>query len=258
MNLQLDLILAKQYENSSQKMRKVTESWITQNMLCPYCGKSYLIKAAANHQNADFTCPTCLEAYTLKCKNSPIHDKLQIGAYQPMMQSIASLDNPNFLFLEYDAKELRIQNLFMVPRYFFCIDTIEKRQPLSSPTRRQAWVGCNILLNRIPSEGHIYIVENEMEYTMQEVLEKRRQTNFMCSYKPRAREWIIDILNLIQEKEFTVEEICSYAPIMEIRYAGITDAQVRIRKVLRILRDNGIIIFVGKGIYRRAGKSFTQ
>lgn len=249
MNLQLDLSLVKKHENSSQKMRKVIESWVTQNLQCPYCGKSYLNKSSTSHQNADFFCPICLEAYTLKCKNSPIGDKLQVGAYQPMMQTIESLTNPNFLFLEYDSIELRIKNLFMVPRYFFCVDTIERRQPLSKDTRRCGWVGCNILLRCIPQAGFIYIIADGTEHALDDILYKRRQTNFMRSYKPRAREWIIDILNLIQDKEFTLEEMCRYAPIMEIRYAGIVNAQDRIRKVLQILRKNEIIVYAGNGKY---------
>lgn len=258
MKLQLDLSLAEQSKNSSQKMRKVIESWITQNLKCPYCGKSYLIKSLTNHQNADFSCPTCLEGYILKCKNSPIGDKLSVGAYQPMIQTIESLTNPNFLFLEYDARELHIKNLFIVPRYFFCVDTIERRQPLSYPSRRQGWVGCNILFQRIPMEGYIYIVENEVEHSLAEILEKRRQTHFMRNYKPRAREWIIDILNLMQDKEFTLEEMCAYAPIMEIRYAGIVNAEDRIRKVLQILRRNEIIAYAGNGKYVKTEKQFTQ
>lgn len=254
MNLQLDQSLAQQYENSSKKMQKITQMWITQNLPCLYCGKSYLIKAETNCQQADFACPSCSEIYVLKYRNSPISDRLPIGAYQPMIQKVESLKNPNFLFLQYDRKELRIQNLFLIPRYFFCADTIERCQPLSNPTRRRGWVGCNILLNRVPAEGYIYVVENGTEYVMQEVLQNRKQTNFMRAYKPRAREWMIDMLNLIQDKEFTVEEMCAYAPIMEIRYAGITDAELRIKKVLQILRDNGIIVFIGNGKYAKTKK----
>lgn len=252
MNLQLDYHFMDCYKNNPQKMRKVTESWITENLICPYCRTSHLIQSTQEHQSTAFICPTCAETYVLKSKNSPIHDKIQIGAYQVMAQSIISLKNPNFLFLEYDKKEFQIQNLFMVPRYFFCTDTIERRSPISSSTRRRGWVGCNILLNRIPAEGYIYIVENGIEYTIQEIWKKQRRTYFMSKYKPRAREWMIDILNFIQEKEFTVEEICAYAPLMEIRYVGIVDAEVRIRKVLGILKKNGVIVFAGNGKYVRA------
>lgn len=256
MNLQLDRNLAKQYENSSQKMRKVTERWVTQNLICPYCGKSYLMKSVT--KNADFSCPTCFEAFVLKCKNGPIQEKLPIGAYQSMFQKIESLDNPNFLFLQYNPKELQIKNLLMVPRYFFCVDTIERRQPLSNTTRRQGWVGCNILLNCIPEEGRIYIVENEKEVPIQDIMITLRQTYFMRNYKPRAREWVIDILNLIQDKEFTLEEICKYAPIMEIRYRGIVNAQDRIRKVLQLLRKYGMIQYSGNGKYIKNKKQYPQ
>jgi len=258
MNLQLDLSLAKQYENSSLKMRKVTEMWITQNLLCPYCGKTYLSQASTRNKSLEFCCPICSERYELKYKNGPFQDTLYIGAYQPIFQKIELLDNPNFLFLEYASKELYIKNLFLIPRYFFCVDTIQKRQPLTSLTRRQGWVGCDILFQRIPTEGFIYIVENMTEHTIEEILEKRGRTNFMRSYKPRAREWIIDLLNLIQDREFTLEEMCSYAPIMEIRYAGINNAEDRIRKVLQILRRNEIIAYAGNGKYVKTEKQFTQ
>ena len=37
---------------------------------------------------------------------------------------------------------------------------VEKRKPLSPTARRAGWVGCNILISKIPKQGIIEIVKN--------------------------------------------------------------------------------------------------
>ena len=34
----MDLAIAEKYNSASQKVRVITESWVGQNLFCPYCG----------------------------------------------------------------------------------------------------------------------------------------------------------------------------------------------------------------------------
>lgn len=79
----------------------------------------------------------------------------------------------------------------MVPKYFFSPDIIEKRKPLAETARRAGWTGCNILLNRIPNEGRIYIVQNEKEISVKKIMEKVHRTEFYVgvSWKQGAGCW---------------------------------------------------------------------
>lgn len=67
-----------------------------------------------------------------------------------MIRRLTEDDNPNFFFLSYEATTLRIRDFMVVPKHFFTSDIIEERPPLSATAQRAGWVGCNILLSRVP------------------------------------------------------------------------------------------------------------
>ncbi|MEG1651443.1 MAG: DpnI domain-containing protein, partial [Oscillospiraceae bacterium] len=66
--------------------------------------------------------------------------------------------NPDFLFINYSKDYLKLKDLILIPKHFFIPDIIEKRKPLSDSARRAGWVGCNILLDKMPSQGKISII----------------------------------------------------------------------------------------------------
>lgn len=85
----------------------------------------------------------------------------------------------------------------MVPKYFFSPEIIEKRKPLADTAKRAGWIGCNILLNRIPDEGRIYIVQNEQEIPIKKIIEKVHKTEFLRGSKLETRRWTLDVLNCV-------------------------------------------------------------
>jgi len=131
---------------------------------------------------ADFYCPNCAEEYELKSKHTSISSKVPDGAYDTMIERINSINNPNFFFMQYDKVELRVKNLVMVPKHFFVPEIIEKRNPLGPNARRVGWVGCNIVLKQVPDEGRVYIVKDEIEQPIENVIAKVEKTNFIKEY----------------------------------------------------------------------------
>lgn len=254
LNLQMDGSVAEQYINNAQKIRIITESWVGENLFCPYCGNRHIFRFENNRPVADFFCPYCEEEYELKSKSASIVNKVNDGAYSTMIERISSINNPNFFFLHYNKSKLNVENFIMVPKHFFSAEIIEKRKPLAESAKRAGWVGCNILLNRIPDEGRIYIVKNEKEVPLEQIMLKVQRTDFIRQYKLDARGWILDILNCvnkIEDKVFTLEQMYGFVDILALKHPENHHIKDKIRQQLQVLRDNGIIEFLGRGSYRK-------
>ena len=223
-------------------------------MFCPYCGNKYVSHFENNRPVADFFCPSCKEEYELKSKSASISNKINDGAYNTMIERITSINNPNFFFMHYNKISLQIENFVMVPKYFFSPDIIEKRKPLAETARRAGWTGCNILLNRIPNEGRIYIVQNEKEISVKKIMEKVHRTEFLRGSKLETRGWMLDVLNcvnIIEDRDFTLEQMYSFEKMLAGKHPDNHHIKDKIRQQLQMLRDNGIIEFIGRGHYRK-------
>lgn len=254
LNLQMDGRKAEKYSSNAQKIRVMTENWVDKNMFCPYCGNQYVSHFENNKPVADFFCPSCMEEYELKSKSAAISNKVNDGAYNTMIERITSINNPNFFFMHYNKTNLQVENFIMVPKYFFSPDIIEKRNPLSDTARRAGWIGCNILLSRIPDEGRIYIVQNEKEISVEKIIEKVHKTEFLRDSKLDARGWTLDVLNCvntIEDKDFTLDQIYRFEELLAAKHPDNHHVKDKIRQQLQMLRDYGIIEFTGRGHYRK-------
>ena len=245
---------AEQYTSNVQKIRVMTETWVNNNMFCPYCGNQSVSRFENNRPVADFFCSSCREEYELKSKGASISNKVNDGAYNTMIERITSINNPNFFFMHYNKSSLQIENFVMVPKYFFSPEIIEKRKPLADIARRAGWIGCNILLNRIPNEGRIFIVQNEKEVPIEQIIDKVHRTEFLRGSKLDARGWTLDVLNcvnMIDDKVFTLEQMYKFEEMLAIKHPDNHHVKDKIRQQLQMLRDNGIIEFTGRGHYKK-------
>lgn len=250
----MDFKVAEHYKSNSQKIRVITENWVNHNVFCPYCGSSYISHFENNRPVADFYCPCCSEEYELKSKNGSISSKVNDGAYATMIERIESINNPNFFFMHYNKMDLKVKNFIMVPKHFFSTEIIEKRRPLADTARRAGWTGCNIVLKQIPEEGRIYIIKDEKEQSVDEIISKVKRTSFIREYKLDARGWILDILNCvnkIESRDFTLEQMYKFEPLLSIKHPENHHIKEKIRQQLQVLRDKGIIEFNGRGHYRK-------
>ena len=76
----------------------------------------------------------------------------------------------------------------------------------------------------------------------------------MRGRKMDARGWTLDILdcvNKIENTEFTLQEMYKFEEELSAKYPDNYHVKDKIRQQLQILRDNGIIEFVGEGHYRK-------
>jgi type II restriction enzyme len=256
MNLQMNVELAKNYTNSSQKVRILTENWLACCGYCPTCGNA-LKSVKANSKVLDFECVICAHGFELKSKRaSKTVGKICDGAYSSMIERIAESNNPHFFFLAYNLS-FSVTNLIAIPNYFFQPSVIEKRRPLSLSARRAGWTGCNILLDQIPEIGKIKLISQGEITPVEAVLQAWRKTTFLNEQKQiESRGWILDVMKCIERlrsKEFTLDMVYRFEQELSDLHPQNKFVKDKIRQQLQLLRDKGYLNFISPGKYQLAG-----
>ena len=167
------------FESASQSARVWTEQWVRVWMFCPNCGAQNLSGFEANRPVADFHCPTCTEEFELKAQKTRFGRKVMDGAFGTMCERLDASNNPNLMLMRYDTDRFGVSDLFLVPKQFFVRDIIEERKPLAATARRAGWVGCNILLEKVPESGKIHVVRDRELAPRALVLEQWKSTLFL-------------------------------------------------------------------------------
>lgn len=241
------------YDSGSQKARVWTERWASDWLYCPNCGNDKIFQYPANLPVADFYCANCNDQYELKSQKTPFKSKIVDGAYETMRMRLASETSPNFILLHYDMAATSVINVCMIPRHFFVSEIIERRKPLAPTARRAGWVGCNILLDRIPESGRIYVVRDKVPRSKDAVIAQWRKTVFLREQDPSARGWLIEVMASVEalnSKQFALNDV--YASEQRLReiYPNNSNVRPKIRQQLQVLRDQGYLDFLGNGRYR--------
>lgn len=120
--------------------------------------------------------------------------------------------------------------------------------------RRAGWVGCNIDIAEIPSNGKIFIVREGNVVDKQEVRQKYQKTLFLKYENLRSKGWLLDILmciDRIQTVDFSLNQIYDFVPELQLKHPENHFVRDKIRQQLQYLRDQGYIAFTSKGHYRK-------
>lgn len=254
MNLEFDTAIGASYKSSSQKIRKMGEQWVIDNLFCLKCGGK-LNKFADNHPVGDAYCPACKEEYELKCKKNRLASKIVDGAYMTMIEKIVHGSMPNLILLTYIGKKFMVSDTLIIPKHFFVPDFIIKRPPLKETARRHGWVGCFINLAPIPEAGKLYIVRQGKMYPKNDVLEKFKKMSFVNKENIENRGWMLDVMKCIERicrEEFSISDIYAFVPHLQKLHPENHHVEAKIRQQLQKLRDDGYIIFTGRGRYKMA------
>lgn len=253
MELRLDGII-ENYHSGTQIARVLTESWVSRNMYCPRCGNIHISHFEKNRPVADFFCPVCKSQFELKSKNGNFGKRIIDGAYDTMIERITSNSNPDFFFMNYSREESIVKNFVLIPKHFFVPDIIEKRSPLSAYARRAGWIGCNILVDNIPKQGLISIINDGIEVDKSIVLDRVNQSKRLVINDMQNRGWLLDVLNCvnrISSEVFTLNEVYEYEELLQIKHPYNNTVKAKIRQQMQLLRNKGFIEFLGNGKYRR-------
>ena len=255
-----NLSLVDGYKSPSQKIRILSEDWVSREGYCPSCGRS-IVRMQNNRPVLDFYCTYCLENFELKSKKDKMATKIVDGAYKTMLDRLGSDTNPSLFLLNYQPQTWEIMNFVVIPKHFFIDDMIERRKPLKPTARRAGWVGCNILLDRVPQAGRIFIVRNKTVIPRKKVQEAWNQTLFLRKETPEMKGWILltlKCIDAIQKPEFRLDEMYAFEENLKQEYPNNHHIKDKIRQQLQYLRDFGYLEFLGQGKYRKISKALTN
>src|SRR5467141_3934842 len=253
MNLSLPTINLEKYKSASQRARVGTESWGSSNFFCSSCESPRLEQASRNTAAIDFVCPKCNSTFQLKSQSKPFGTRIVDAAYSEMKRAILEDRTPNLFVLHYDLDTWAVRTVLLVPHFAFTLSTLEKRPPLAPTARRAGWVGCNILLDKIPMHARISVVTEGSHHTPRKVRSSYDWLRPLEKLQVEKRGWTLDVLQVVQslgKMEFTLADV--YAHTQELTKLHPNNAHVRdkIRQQLQVLRDLGLLEFLSPGSYR--------
>lgn len=252
--LSLQAALAKGYNSNSQRARVLTEPWIEEHAYCPSCG-SDLKRFPNGSPLADLFCPSCHEQYELKSKAGLFRSTVADGAYFKKIERLSSNTNPSLLLLSYRLSDLGILSLVVIPKFFFVPRIIQQRKPLSATARRAGWIGSIIKIDQVPDIGKISMIEDGKMLPRPNVLKQWEKTDFLASRKSiDKRSWLIDTLECIERIKnvrFSLADVYAFEGLLATRHPENRHIRDKIRQQLQVLRDQGLISFLGNGQYER-------
>lgn len=261
MDLKLNIAVADGLKSQSQIARKITEDWAERNLFCLACSSEDLVADKPGTPVHDFSCPVCKVSYQLKSKNGRYGKVIANSAYCPKITAIRRGTTPNYAFLGYSKNELLVTNLFVVPGHFLTESVIQRRSPLRPGARRAGWVGSNILLSKVPSDGRIAVVSNGIPVEREVVRNNWKKFQFLQKDSRASEGWGADVLAAVRQmqsetgrQEFTLQAFyAQFRDMLAELHPANNNVEARIRRQLQLLRDNDILRFLGRGSYRIIG-----
>lgn len=241
------------YKSASQRARVSTESWGAANFFCPACESPRLNTAPSNTVAVDYFCPSCESPFQLKSQSKPLGIKIVDAAYSEMKRAILEDRTPNLFVLHYDLDAWAVRTVLLVPHFAFALSALERRKPLAPTARRAGWVGCNILLDKIPAHARISVVTEGTPHTPLEVRGSYNRLRPLEKLQVEKRGWTLDVLNSIhslKKKEFSLVDAYTLAPELSRLHPANRHVRPKIRQQLQVLRDLGLLEFLAPGSYR--------
>jgi len=253
MILNLPIEAAEGYKSPSQRTRVITETWTRSNMYCPACVSNSLTPTQSGTEAVDFLCARCDSTFQLKAKSGSIGRKIVDAAYDAMMRAVLQNRLPHFLFLGYNKVSATVSNLVLIPNFCLPASAIEARNPLRSTARRAGWVGCNILLDLVPPEGRIPVIQSGGIVPKSSVRKNFQTVQPLADMSVKKRGWTLDVLTVLRslnKREFTLDDAYSFEKVLSKMHPDNKNVRPKIRQQLQILRDLGYLQFISPGHYR--------
>jgi type II restriction enzyme len=224
-------------------------------MFCAACDSPSIGQTSPNTPAIDFVCERCGEPFQLKSSRLPFSNRVVDGSYEAMLRAIREDRTPNILLLQYSS-DWRIDNLELLPRFCFSESFVQKRKPLSATARRAGWVGCNLLLGQLLPDARIGVVIDSITAESSEVRRRFAKLRPLNQLPPSLRGWTLEVyrgLVSLQKQRFTLQEAYKLERSLHASYPGNNNVRSKIRQQLQILRDLGMLNFIGGGEYSLPG-----
>lgn len=185
-------------------------------------------------------------------KTDTFHRIIPNGSYHTIIDRITSLNNPHLFVMSY--YNLCVNNLILIPNFFFVPNVIIKRTPLGENARRAGWEGSNIDIRLIPSSAKIPIIRNSEVMPQPKVMAQFNYLKTLQTKSMSARGWMIDTMKCIDKipnDVFQLSDIYQFENELRTKYPNNNFIKDKLRQQLQLLRDKGLIEFVSRGIYKK-------
>lgn len=255
MNLQMDMSLGQMYSNKSQIARVRTEDWAGRELFCAACLSPSLTQSPNNAKAIDFVCPQCRAEYQLKSAAKWNDNRIVDAGYDAMMDKIRRDETPHLLVLSYSPR-WEVENLLLVPRFFFSASSVQKRNPLAPTARRAGWVGCNILLSAIAADGKLPMVQKGIVQTAVQVRSQYDKVSPLAKVSVALRGWTLDVFACVRrlgKTDFALADVYTFESYLARLHPENNNVLPKIRQQLQVLRDAGLVEFLSPGRYRLIG-----
>jgi type II restriction enzyme len=253
MNLFLPTEGLEKYKSGSQRARVSTEPWGEANLYCPACDSPKINSLPTGTHAVDFSCPTCASRYQLKSSASKFGNRVIDGAYAAMQRAITADQTPNMFFLHYKLPQLTVESVLLIPRFAFSMSCVEKRPPLSPNAVRAGYVGCYFVLDRIPPDARIPVVKDAHQVNSSQVRRAYNKIRSLETIGVEKRGWTLDVLNVVRslgKEQFMLRDVYDHADSLARLHPSNRHIDDKIRQQLQVLRDLGLLEFLGTGSYR--------
>jgi len=170
-----------------------------------------------------------------------------------MVRAIRQNRTPNLLALHYEPLSWRVANLILIPKFAFPLSAVEKRPPLGPHARRAGWVGCNILLSAIPPDARIAMIIEGGSLPASQVRERYARMRPLANLQAEQRGWTLDVLNAVRslgKTKFSLQDLYGAQEGLAHLHPANRHVREKIRQQLQVLRDLGLVEFLGQGRYR--------
>ena len=241
------------YTSGSQRARVATELWGLENLYCANCSSRSLNASPPNTPAIDFECPKCRSCFQLKSQRHAFGSKIVDSAYSKMIREIKLNRTPNLFAMRYDLQSWDVRDLLLIPSFAFPLSAIEKRKPLAASARRAGWVGCNILLGAIPEDARIPIIADGVPVAANHVRDQYARIRPLKSLNADQRGWTLDVLNVVRslnKREISLSEVYAHDEELAALHPANRHVRDKIRQQLQVLRDIGLLRFLGHGSYK--------
>lgn len=240
------------YRSASQIARRVTEDWAASQLYCASCDSDRLRALPCNTPACDLCCGKCGAQYQLKASRRWSELRVPDAGYSAMLAAVRSDKTPNLFVLQY-TPTWNVHNLLLVPSFFFSEAAVEQRRPLAPTARRAGWVGCNILLQAIAPEGKLRIVSSGNVIARDAVRQSYAGLRPLSRLDAQVRGWTLDVLRLargLRQDRFSLTDLYNYEDELRRLHPDNHHVRPKIRQQLQVLRDLGLLEFLGSGSYR--------
>jgi type II restriction enzyme len=170
-----------------------------------------------------------------------------------MKLAIVENRTPNLYVLHYDLLAWKVQTLMLIPQFAFTLSALERRKPLGPTARRAGWVGCNILLHKIPTDAHIHVIQQGQVRSSKEVRRAYDRLRPLQALSTEMRGWTLDVLQAVRSMnntEFSLSDTYAHADALAKLHPKNSHVRDKIRQQLQVLRNLGFVEFLGGGNYR--------